>query len=96
LFEEGTLTFDILDDLCPWNASRWRFETDGNQSAIKITTDNPDVAMPISTLAMLFFGQISATEAARMGRLHVYKDAALLNWDSILRPKYRPFCADYF
>jgi len=52
--------------------------------------------MPISTLAMLFFGQISATEAARMGRLTVFEQKALSLWDRVLRTAYRPFCADMF
>jgi hypothetical protein len=52
--------------------------------------------MPISTLAMLVFGQISATEAARMGRLTVDDHNALPVWDKVMRASYRPFCADLF
>lgn len=93
---QGELTFDIRDDLCPWNTNRWRLETSGAQSRIQITEASPDVAMPISTLAMLFFGQINASQAARMGRLHVYEEAALSKWDTLFSTKYRPFCADFF
>jgi predicted acetyltransferase len=93
---EGELIFEIYDDLCPWNANRWRLETSGAQSAIQVTTKDPEVAMPISTLAMLLFGQISASQAARMGRLEVNKKTALVKWDALLRTKYRPFCADFF
>ena len=93
---EGTLTFEIQDDLCPWNNGRWQLETAGNQSRIRETTDNPDVTMPISTLAMLLFGQISATEAARMGRLDVRDTGELCTWDHVMHTKYRPFCADLF
>jgi predicted acetyltransferase len=93
---EGTLTFEIQDDLCPWNNGRWQLETAGNQNRIRETTDNPDVTMPISTLAMLLFGQISATEAARMGRLDVRDTGALCTWDHVMHTKYRPFCADLF
>jgi len=45
---------------------------------------------------MLFFGQISATEASRMGRLAVFEQEALPLWDRVLRTAYRPFCADMF
>jgi hypothetical protein len=45
---------------------------------------------------MLVFGQISATEAARMGRLEVNDGNALPLWDKVMRTKYKPFCPEYF
>lgn len=93
---EGELIFDIRDDLCPWNTNRWRLQTSGARSTIQVTTADPEVTMPISTLAMLLFGQINASQAARMGRLNVHREAALSNWDTLLQTKYRPFCADFF
>jgi len=45
---------------------------------------------------MLVFGQISATEAARMERLDVLEHGALSSWDRVMRTAYRPFCADMF
>jgi len=52
--------------------------------------------VPDSTLAMLAFGQISATEAFRMGRLDLLNHDALPMWDAVMRTKYRPFCPDDF
>jgi hypothetical protein len=52
--------------------------------------------MPISTLAMIVFGQINATEAARMGRLDVHDARSLSAWDDVMRTKYPLFCADEF
>ena len=95
--EEVTLTFEIVnDDLCPWNQGRWKLETSATESAISRTNDEPQLAMPISTLALLVFGQISATEAARMERLDVLQDSALSLWDRAMKTKYRPACSDMF
>jgi predicted acetyltransferase len=94
--EEGVLTFEILDDLCPWNCGRWKLETSAAGAAISRTSEEPQLVMPISTLAMLVFGQIRATEAARMERLDVLKHNALPLWDGVMRTAYRPFCADMF
>jgi len=47
-------------------------------------------------MAMLMFGQISTTEAARMGRLDVIKPEALPFWDKVMRTKYRPTCVTHF
>jgi predicted acetyltransferase len=95
--EEGTLTFEIVnDDLCPWNCGRWKAEASVVESSISRTREEPQLVMPVSTLAMLMFGQISASEAARMARLDVGDDSALSSWDRVMRTKYRPACADMF
>ncbi len=95
--EEGALTFEIVDDdLCPWNCGRWKFEASTDTSSISRTDEEPQLVMPISTLAMLLFGQISASEAARMARLDVCDKNALSSWDRVMHTKYRPACADMF
>lgn len=94
--EEGTLTFEVLDDLCPWNRGRWKLENSAAGVSISRTRDEPQLVMSISTLAMLVFGQISATEAARMERLDVLEQSALSSWDRVMRTAYRPFCPDFF
>ena len=94
--EEATLTFEVVDDLCPWNNGRWKLETSIAEASISHTNEEPQLRVPISTLAMLVFGQISATEAARMGRLDVLNNDALPVWDKTMRTMYRPFCADRF
>ena len=94
--DEGTLIFEIIDDLCPWNRGRWKLDISPSQATISHTSAEPQLVMPISTLAMLAFGQISATEAARMQRLDVHETDALSLWDKAMRTAYRPFCADVF
>jgi predicted acetyltransferase len=93
---EANLTFEVLDDVCPWNRGRWRLETSGAQSRVGKTGESPQLTIPIGTLAMLVFGQIRPSEAARMGRLEVCDENALPVWDDVMRTKYRPHCADFF
>lgn len=94
--EESILTFEVVDELCPWNNGCWKLETSADGSIIGQTDNDPQLRMPISTLAMLVFGQISATEAARMSRLEALEPDALPTWDKTMRTLYRPFCADMF
>lgn len=94
--EEAVLTFEILDDFCPWNEGRWKLETSPEGSSITRTSETPQVVMPVSTLAMLVFGQISATEAARMVRLEVNEPDTLPMWDRTMHTRYRPVCTDMF
>lgn len=94
--EEATLTFDVTDELCPWNSGRWKLETSAAGSSIGHTDEEPQLRMPVSTLAMLVFGQLSATEASHMKRLDALDPDALPTWDKTMRTLYRPFCADNF
>ena len=93
---EGKLVFEVRDDLCAWNEGRWKLEACAAGSKISRTEEEPQITMPVSTLAMLVFGQISATQAARMGRCDVSDYAALPVWDNVMRTAYRPSCADRF
>lgn len=92
------LRFRLADDLCPWNTGAWELTTasDGGATARLADGADADLSLPASTLAMLLFGQISASEAARMGRLQVHDACSLVRWDAALRTQYRPFCADHW
>jgi predicted acetyltransferase len=94
--EKGKLTFRIMDTMCPWNEGIWELETSSSGSMIKHSKESPQLDIPISTLALIYFGQISATEAARMGRLNVNEPNCLPVWDRVMRTKYKPACADGF
>jgi predicted acetyltransferase len=93
---EGKLVFDIHDDFCPWNNGRWKLETSGEETVVSSTDETAEVSMPVSTLSLLAFGQISATQAFRMGRIHIKNKEPLGKFDSIFRTEYKPFCPDIF
>jgi len=94
--DEGRLIFEVMDDFCIWNQGKWEVDITNGGMEIRRTDKTPQLVMPVSTLAMLFFGQISSSEAARMGRLDVGDSKALPLWDRVMRTDYRPFCADMF
>lgn len=94
--DEGRLTFEVLDDFCPWNQGRWEADIAAGRTEVRRTDKTPQLVMPVSTLTMLLFGQITASQAASMGRLDVSNNRALLLWDKVMCTEYRPFCADLF
>ncbi|UCD09173.1 MAG: GNAT family N-acetyltransferase [Dehalococcoidales bacterium] len=93
---EGKLIFRIIDDLCTWNQGTWILETSPDSAKITPCSETPQLEMPVSTLSLLYFGQVSATEAARMGRLNVNDSNSLPVWDQVMSTRYKPACADGF
>jgi len=94
---EARLRYELIDDLLPWNAGRWETRIEGGDvETVPLASGEPELSMTVNTLAMLIFGQITATEAARAGRIGVYDAAALRRWDDALRTRYAPFCSDHF
>jgi predicted acetyltransferase len=93
---EGELIFDLRDDLCGWNGGRWKLTATPEGSRVSRARQSAQLSMPVSTLALLAFGQVSATECARMGRLDVHDAGALGAWDSVMRTLYKPACPDMF
>ena len=93
---EGRLTFEIRDESCPWNEGCWELETSGGESSVQRTDASPQVVMPIHTLALLAFGRIGATEAARVKLLDALEPQALPIWDMVMHTTFQPICMDYF
>ena len=94
--DEGRLTFEVTDDFCDWNRGKWEADITKDGVEVRQSKKSAQLTMSVSTLAMLFFGQLSASEAVRMGRLDVSDSKALPLWDRVMRTEYRPFCADMF
>jgi predicted acetyltransferase len=93
---EGRVVFELQDQMCPWNAGRWALEAGPEGSAIARTKDSPHLALDVSSLAQLLFGQVSPTQAVRNGRAEASPGAPLPLWDAMFRTEYAPFCPDGF
>ena len=93
--EEAELRFRLVDALCPWNEGEWSLETAAEGSvAHRLDGASPHLTLDPATLAMVLFGHITATQAARMGRIDVHDHDALPRWDAAMRTAYAPFSAE--
>ncbi len=92
----GELTFEIpADDMCPWNAGTWLLETDGQNTKVRRTDRQPQLSIPIATLAPLVSGHRPATHYQRMGRLAGDAEAVAAA-DALFRTAYPPLCPNSF
>jgi predicted acetyltransferase len=92
----GRMVFDLRDEFCPWNAGRWSLETGEGGSRVSRTTETAQLALDVSALAQLLYGQVSPANAVRYGRAEASPDAPLERWDDMFRTKFAPFCPNLF
>jgi predicted acetyltransferase len=95
--ESERLSFALDDDLCTWNTGNWQIYTGPDDAEVtKLESGTPDIELKPGTLAMLLFGQITASQAERYGKLKVNNREALPTWDKTLRTRHAPFTADHW
>lgn len=93
----GELTFGVpADDLCPWNVGTYLLETDGMTTLVTRTTREPELVIPVNTLASLVAGYRPATHFARIGRLEARNPDALARAEALFKTEYVPHCPNSF
>jgi predicted acetyltransferase len=95
-YGEGRVVFDVRDEMCPWNADRWALEAGPDGALITRTKETPSLSLDVSALAQILFGQVSPTQAVRIGRAESTPATDLDLWDGMFRTAYTPFCPDGF
>ena len=94
--DADALTFRVLDELCPWNDGTYVLETTGEASTVSRVDAEPDLTLPVSSLAVLVSGFRSASVLARAGRLEAADARALLRADRLFATTHAPWCSDNF
>ncbi|MEW9556140.1 GNAT family N-acetyltransferase [Nonomuraea sp. NPDC050783] len=66
------LVIEVEDDVCPWNAARWRLTADPAGAECKQVEDEPDLTVPVSALGSAYLGdgQLGPQLAAGLLREH--------------------------
>ena len=90
------LRFELRDAFCEWNSGPWRVVTSAEGGEVsRIGGQKIDFALTPDTLASLFFGRCTASEAHRAGLLEEANSEALARWDAALRLAYPPYEAEH-
>ncbi len=72
------VVLSVADDLCPWNAGRWRLVVGPDGRAEVTRTDAPaDLALDVSTLGAAFLGGTRLTTLAAAGRVQECRPGTL-------------------
>lgn len=83
---------EVQDELCPWNAGRWRVGPDGADR----TDDTAEIALPIASLGSIYLGGFTFGQLARGGRVEELADGAVDRADTLFRADRYPWCPEIF
>ncbi|WP_043640111.1 GNAT family N-acetyltransferase [Nonomuraea candida] len=80
------LVIEVEDDVCPWNARRWRLTADLSGAECRAVEDEPDLRLPVSALGSAYLGDGALGEQLGAGLLRehtagaVRRLAAAMSW----------------
>lgn len=87
---------DVTDELCPWNAGRWRFTTKAGEASVLRTADSPDVSLDIAALGSVFLGGTRLTVLARAQRVREHTPGAVDALSAAFLGDREPHCPEVF
>jgi predicted acetyltransferase len=89
---QGTVTIEIIDKFCPWNAGRWRIGADG----VERTVEDPDLRCDITALGSVYLGGFTWMQLARALRVREVCSGAIARADVLFRTDTLPWCPEIF
>ncbi len=93
---EGELTLAIAEDrIAPWNVGHWRLSVSDGTGEVGVAQGDPDIALSVKALALLYAGRRSVRELAALGMLKG-EVAALRRADTLFATRHAPHCPDRF
>jgi predicted acetyltransferase len=88
---DDTLVVEVQDELCPWNAGRWRMGTD-----IGRTDEGAELELDIADFASAYLGAFDFERLAAAQRVRELKPGALERATNLFRTSRPPYCPEDF
>jgi predicted acetyltransferase len=88
---DDTVVVEVRDELCPWNAGRWRMGSDVGR-----TDDDAGLELDIADLASVYLGAFDFERLAAAQRVRELKPGALRRATDLFRTPRPPFCPEDF
>ena len=93
----GSLTFEVTDEFCPWNAGRWRLEVAGDGRGTLTASDaDPDLTLDTADLATTYLGTFTFADLARAGRVGECRPGAVADADRLFATATAPWSSTMF
>jgi len=88
---DDTVVVEVRDELCPWNAGRWKMGSDVGR-----TEDDAELELDIADLASAYLGAFDFERLGAAQRVHELKPGALRRATDLFRTSRPPFCPEDF
>lgn len=89
---DGTVTLDVEDRFCPWNAGRWRVEVRDGRARVAPAADAPaELRLSVDALATVYLGGFTVADLARVGRVEELAGGAVERAAAIFRGERMPY-----
>ncbi len=92
----GTITFELQDADCPWNAGVWTLEGGPEGGVLREATTAPALRLSAAELSAMYLGTVSCTALVRAGRIDELQTGAAAQADAMFRSAVAPWCLDDF
>jgi predicted acetyltransferase len=90
------VVIELEDEVCPWNAGRFRLAWDGSGAACEPTTADADLELSAADLGAAYLGGTTLLSLARAGRVRAHDRAALWAASVGVRGALEPWCPEIF
>jgi predicted acetyltransferase len=85
------VVLDVRDELCPWNAGRWRVGDD-----VAKTRDPAELELDAKDLASIYLGAFDFHQLAAAERVRELRPGALERASALFRTERPPYCQEVF
>ena len=85
------LVIEVRDDLCPWNAGRFKLESSNEGGECRASDSSPDLLINVTNLASAYMGAVSFSTLAMAGLVDEKTAGALLRADRMFAAQYSPW-----
>ncbi len=90
------VVLEVADDVCPWNAGRWRLAADRDGATCERTEAGADVALSATELGAVYLGGTPLALLAAAGRVREDTPGALAAAGTAFKGAREPWCAAIF
>jgi predicted acetyltransferase len=71
------VVIEVEDDVCPWNAGRWRLTADTTGAECKPVDDEPDMTVPVAALGSAYMGDGPLVQQWEAGLMREHRQGAV-------------------
>jgi predicted acetyltransferase len=90
------VVLDVADDLCPWNAGRWRVAGGPDGASCERTDADPDLSLGVADVGSAYLGGVTMAELALAGRVAEHRPGALATASAAFAHSPAPWCPAVF